>query len=137
MVVQILNKSTSHPKKAYEGDAGFDVQSCEDYVLKPGERHQFKLGIAVEVSKHEFILMSERSGMAINYGITSIGNIVDSNYRGEISIILVNLGDKEYEIKKGDRIGQLIIMKLGDQFLNVGTLSKSERGTSAHFSSGK
>lgn len=137
MIVQILNKKTKHPKKAYEGDAGFDVQSCEDHVLNPGERHQFKLGIAVEVGKFEFVLMSERSGMAIKYGVTSIGNIVDSNYRGEISIILVNLGNEPFEVKTGDRIGQLIVMKLGDQFLNVGTLSKSERGTSAHFSSGK
>lgn len=139
MRVHVLDKSTKHPYKAHRGDAGWDVLSCEDYVLQPGERHQFKLGVAIEVSEHEFVLMSERSGMAIKYGVTSIGNIVDSNYRGEISIILANLGQEPFEVKKGDRIGQLIVIKLGDgnSFLNVGTLSKSDRGTDAHYSSGK
>lgn len=137
MRVQVLNKLTRHPYKAHESDAGFDVQSCEDYVLKPGERHQFKLGVAIEVSKYEFVMMSERSGMAIKYGVYSIGNIIDSGYRGEISIILVNAGTEPFEVKVGDRIGQLIVIKLGEQYLNVGSLSKSDRGTGAHYSSGK
>lgn len=139
MRCNIINKSTRHPYQAHKGDAGWDVYSCEDYVLQPGERHQFKLGVALEVSDREFILMSERSGMAIKYGVHSIGNIIDSNYRGEISIILLNSGQEPYEIKKGDRIGQLMVMQLGNgnTYLNVGALSKSDRGTDAHYSSGK
>lgn len=139
MKCNVINKSTKHPYRAHNGDAGWDVLSCEDYVLQPGERHQFKLGVAIEVSPHEFILMSERSGMAINHGVHSIGNIVDSNYRGEISIILLNSGTEPFDVKKGDRIGQLIVIKLGENnsYLNVGTLSKTTRGTDAHYSSGK
>lgn len=137
MKMQMLNKTIRHPQKAYEGDAGFDVESLEDYVLQPGETHQFKLGFAIEVSKHEMVLMSERSGMAIKHSITSIGNIIDSNYRGEVSIILHNLGKLPYEIKKGDRIGQFIVLRLGEQYMNMGSLSKTDRGKSAHFSSGK
>lgn len=139
MRCNIIDKTTKHPYRAHDGDAGWDVLSCEDYVLQPGERHQFKLGVALEVSAHEFILVSERSGMAINYGVHSIGNIIDSNYRGEISIILLNSGSEPFEIKKGDRIGQLMVMQLGSNntYLNVDTLSKTERGTAAHYSSGK
>ncbi len=133
----MLNREIGHPKKAYKGDAGFDVQSLEDYVLQPGETHQFKLGFAMQVNEYEFVLMSERSGMAINHSITSIGNIIDSNYRGEVSIILHNLGKVPYEINKFDRIGQFMIMKLGEQFMNMGALDKSDRGTQAHTSSGK
>lgn len=136
MIVQIINKQTKHPYKAHESDAGYDVLACENYILKPGERHQFKLGIAIEVEKYEFVLMSERSGMAIKYGVHSIGNIIDSGYRGEISIILVNSGSEQYEVKLGDRIGQLIVIHLGNQFLNMGKLTVSDRGSGAHYSSG-
>lgn len=137
MKIKMLSKEIQHPKKAYRGDAGFDVQSLEDYVLQPGETHQFKLGFAMQVSEYEVVIMSERSGMAIKHSITSIGNVIDSNYRGEVSIILHNLGKEPYEINKFDRIGQFMIMRLGEQFINMGSLDKSDRGTNAHTSSGK
>jgi len=138
MQVKILNEKAIIPKKAYEGDAGFDVYSLEDKILKQGEFRQFKLGIAIEIPLNTVAIMSERSGMAMKFGITSIGNIIDSNYRGEISIILINLGPRNFEIKAGDRIGQIILSQLvRTDSIEVEELSDSERGERAHYSSGK
>jgi dUTP pyrophosphatase len=126
------------PTMAYQSDAGFDVYAIDNYYILRGTRKQIKLGISIEIEKDEVAIMSERSGMAINYGITSIGNIVDSGYRGEISIILLNTGEKDYEIKAGDKIGQIVVCKLGERKVEVvEELSDSERGEKAHNSSGK
>jgi len=125
------------PKKAYKNDAGFDVYAPYDIWLFKGEFKQIKLGFAVEINNNEVCIMSERSGMAINYGITSIGNIIDAGYRGEISIILLNTGQNDYYINKGNKIGQMLILQLGDQNIELkNELSATERDLRAHFSSG-
>lgn len=138
MKVKVLENGWSAPTIAYDSDAGFDVYSPIDIYLLRGTRKQIKLGISIEIKKDEVAIMSERSGMAINHGITSIGNIVDSGYRGEVSIILFNSGEKDYEIKAGDKIGQIVVCKLGERKIEVvEELSDSERGEKAHNSSGK
>jgi len=137
MRVKILENGKA-PTKAYDDDAGFDVYCPIDVIIPNGQRLQIKLGICIEIEKDEVAIMSERSGMAIKHGITSIGNIIDSGYRGEISIILFNSNIFSYDIKKGDKIGQIIIQKLGNQELNiVDKLYNSDRGEKAHYSSGK
>ena len=99
---------------------------------------QIKLGIACECDEDEYVKMSERSGQFIKFGIMGGGETIDSNYRGEISIMLYNSGKEIYEFMKGDRIGQMIIHKLGNQELEVvEELSDSQRGENAHYSSGK
>lgn len=125
------------PKAGREGDAGLDVYSPIDCVIPAGQRLQVKLGLALQIQPDEVCILSERSGMAIKHGLTSIGNVVDSNYRGEISIILLNSSDQDYHFIQGDRIGQLLIMKLGNRDVKVvQELDSSERGESAHYSSG-
>lgn len=137
MKLKKLRSDVVTPKSQRVGDAGLDVYSIEAKVLTPGERYQFKLGFAIELNPSEVCLMQERSGMAIKHGVESIGNVVDSNYRGEISIILMNNGQLPYEVNKGDRIGQMVILELGDRVIEeVEELSVSERGDSAHYSSG-
>lgn len=138
MKIKKLNEDIIIPTKANEGDAGFDIYSPINGLIAPSERLQIKLGLSCEVPNDEYIRMSERSGQAIKYGIKSIGNIIDAGYRGEISIILHNLGKETYYFLKGDRIGQMIIHKLGNQNLEVvQELSESQRGENAHYSSGK
>ena len=137
MKVKILEGGFA-PTIAYQSDAGFDVYSPTDnFIIRRG-RKQIKLGIAIEIEKDEVAIMSERSSQAINFGLTSIGNIVDSSYRGEISIILANTGDKDIEVKRGDKIGQIVVCKLGERKVEVvEELSETERGEKAHGSSGK
>jgi len=143
MLVKKLREDAIIPTIAYDDDAGFDVYAIEDDILYPGESRQYKLGIAIEIEIDEVAIISERSGMAIKYGITSIGNIIDSGYRGEISIILTNIvGDhdqrRRLSINKGDKIGQIVVCKLGSrEILEVDKLSNSIRGSKAHNSSGK
>ncbi len=131
-------KNVKSPTIAYKSDAGIDVYSPEDGFVEIHKTKQIKLGIAIQLHQDEVAIMSERSGMAIKYGITSIGNIIDSGYRGEISIILKNGSDLYYTYKKGDKIGQMIICKLGDRYIQeVKELSDTERGKKAHYSSGQ
>jgi len=83
----------------------------ESKILKPGEFHQFKLGFAIELPKYHFARIEGRSGNAIMSGIDTIGNIIDENYRGEISAILVNNSEYDFVVLKGDRIAQMVIQK--------------------------
>lgn len=137
MKIKKLFDNITTPTKAHVGDAGFDVYSPIDTIIYPKERKQIKLGFAIEIPEDEVCIMSERSGIAIKYGITSIGNVIDSNYRGECSLILYNGGDNIFDIRLGDRIGQMLIHKLGNQELEVvNELSDSDRGEKAHYSSG-
>ena len=125
------------PNKAYENDAGFDVYSPFDFWLFKGQIKQIKLGFAIEINQDEVCIMSERSGMAIHTGITSIGNVIDSGYRGEVSIILLNAGPQDYYVNKGNKIGQMLILKLGNQDIEeVDELTETDRGLKAHSSSG-
>lgn len=138
MLVQLLTPKSIAPKRARVGDAGLDVYSPISTSIRPGKREQIKLGIAVEVAEDEVVLMQERSGMAIKHGVRSLGNVIDSNYRGEISIILHNGGDQQFNILAGDRIGQMLVLKLGSSEVRVvpELSTNSERGTAAHYSSG-
>ena len=137
MYIKKIRQETILPTKAYNGDAGFDVYDPIGHYIKAGETRQIKLGFAMQIYENEVCIMSERSGMAIKYGLTSIGNVIDSGYRGEVSIILFNSGPSGVEFAKGDKIGQMLIMSLGDQYMReVDELAESERGDKAHNSSG-
>jgi dUTP pyrophosphatase len=137
MKVRLLSENAKIPTIAYKGDAGFDVYSPIELWIDPNKTKQIKLGIAIQIEEDEVAIMSERSGMAIKTGTTSIGNIIDSNYRGEISIIL-SVGDNGLQIDVGDKIGQIIVCKLGNREIEVvNELSESDRGEKAHNSSGK
>ncbi len=137
MKVKLLKKEAKAPFKKRFGDSAFDVYSCEDKMLLPGERYQFKLGIAVEVSSNYTVMVQERSGMALNHGVFTLGNIIDSNYRGEISAILLNTGAAPYEVKMGDRIAQLLVLPIFNSHVEtVDTLSNSDREAQGYGSSG-
>ena len=138
MQIKILNDDIKKPASSYAFDAGIDVFAPTSTIIEPGKVKQIKLGFAIEIMNNEVIVMSERSSQAIAFGITSIGNIIDAGYRGEVSIILFNSGEHTYCINKGDKIGQMLVLQLGDRKVEVvETLSDSDRGTNNHGSSGK
>lgn len=138
MKVVLLSPGARLPTKQHESDAGFDLYSPESFVLQPGQRYQVKLGIAIEIDKNEVALVQGRSSMAFNYGVTTIGNVIDSGYRGEISAIIINLSSNHIAVSQGDRVAQLLILKLGDQSIEVvDGLSKSDRGDNGTGSTGK
>lgn len=134
MKIKILEKNIITPTKGTEFSAGIDVYSPIDIELPAAgytsdlNTQKIKLGIAIEVEKDEVAIMSERSSMGVK-GVTSVGNIIDSDYRGEISIVLQNNGRTYWGAKKGDKIGQIVVCKLGNNNIEVvKELSETERG---------
>lgn len=142
MKVKILNKNINIPTKGTELSAGIDIYSPQDIKLLPFSSNsentlRVKLGIAIELEKDEVAIMSERSSMGAK-GITSIGNIIDADYRGEISIILQNNGGDIFYAEEGDKIGQIVVCKLGNTNIDiVDELSETKRGSGGFGSTGK
>lgn len=139
--MQINIKKTNHeaivPTYGREGDAGFDLYSLEDKELNPGERHTFKIGLAFEVPENRVLLIWDRSGLAVKHGLTTLAGVIDSNFRGEVGICLLNTSQENYKIKKGDRIAQGLIQPVEKiEFNQVNELSTTQRGDSWQASSG-
>ncbi len=130
MKVKLISPQAEHPKRIRKWDAGLSLRSLENKILSPGERWRFKLGIALEIERWYVALTQGRSGNAEKYWIETLGNVIDCNYRWEISVMLKNNWDKFFKIHSGDNIAQLLIMPvwLGD-LEKVDELSPSdERG---------
>lgn len=128
MKVKLLYKHILVPSKGSLYSAGLDVYSPVKFTLYNSQTIKIPLGIAIEIENDEVAIMSERSSMGKN-GITSVGNIIDADYRGEISIVLQNNNLLEQTFEEGDRIGQIVVCKLGNNKVElVEELSETERG---------
>ena len=126
------------PVYAHETDAGFDLNSCEDYVLKPSEKHIFTTGLTSEIPDGYFVVIKPRSGLAVKAGIDVLAGIIDSGYRGEWGVVLINLGAGAYEFKKGDKIAQGILLEYEKALLEeVKEISDSEREAKGFGSTGR
>lgn len=138
--LQQLDKDLPVPENAYVGDGAVDLRSTKDLVLKPFERALVPTGIAIELPLGYAALVVPRSGLAIKHGITLVNapGLIDSNYRGEIGAIIANMDPHEaFEIRRGDRIAQLMIIAVEQpEFVVVETLSETERGAGGFGSSG-
>ena len=99
------------PAYATGGAAGMDVLSAEDVVLAPGTRHAVATGFAVAIPEGYEIQVRPRSGLALKHGISlpNTPGTIDSDYRGELKVILINLGAEDFAIARGDRIAQLVL----------------------------
>ena len=120
--------------------AGFDLHSIEDYILKPMERKLIKTGLAFEIEEGYEVQIRPRSGLAYKHGITVLNSpgTVDADYRGEIMVLLINLGNEIFEIKKGDRIAQAVVASvIQAEFEEVSELSATKRGKGGFGSTGK
>ena len=125
------------PKYTHEGDAGMDLFSCEDYTLKAGERKIFPLGFQAEVPIGYVVHIWDKSGLASKHGIKTMAGVIDSSYRGEYMVVLLNTSDKDYEIKKGDKIAQAVITKVENpKIIEVDELSETSRGEGRFGSTG-
>ena len=112
----------THPKaKAPErvggsGAAGYDMYAAEDKIVAPGEVHAVSTGVTVTAFSEGWVaFVKERSGLAVKHKIRIGAGVVDPSYRGEIKIAFHNLGDKDYHIKTGDRIAQMVFVKIADE----------------------
>lgn len=138
--LQQLDKDLPVPSNAYVGDGAVDLRSTKNLVLAPFERALVPTGIAIELPVGYAALVVPRSGLALKHGITLVNapGLIDSNYRGEIGAIVANMDAREpFEIKRGDRIAQLMIVAVEQPaFEVVDELSETDRGAGGFGSSG-
>jgi dUTP pyrophosphatase len=135
--IKLLNEKSKTPSKN-SGDAGYDLYASEDAIIKPMERRLVKTGVSLEIPEGYYGHISDRSGMAYKKGAHCLGKIVDSTYRGEIGIIILNTDMYEQiKISTGDRIAQIIFKKHEEvEFVESEKLSETERSSGGYGSSG-
>jgi len=134
-----LSTNSKIPTKQTPGSAGYDLYSIEEEVLLPGEFKQIRTGLIVDMPDVIEGQIRPRSGLAAKFGITVLNSpgTIDSDYRGEIRVIMMNYGTKEFEIKVGDRIAQIVFSRVEKvRFSEVDEISTSERGTGGFGSTG-
>lgn len=127
------------PRYATTGSAGMDVLSAEQLSLKPGQRHAVATGLALAIPAGFEIQVRPRSGLALKHGITvpNTPGTIDSDYRGELKIILINLGDESFAIERGDRIAQLVLAPVVQAaWSEVDELDETTRGDGGFGSTG-
>lgn len=167
MVIKLkkLSGDAVLPTRATANDAGYDLYATEDYVLQPLERKLFKTNIAIAIPKGYYGRIAPRSGLAYKNGIDVLAGVIDSSYRNDVGVILINLNapelkqmelnltpmekvmqkvnekkivPKEFTIKKGDRIAQIIIEKChAAEWQEVESLDETERGQGGFGSTGQ
>ena len=127
------------PAYATEGAAGMDVVSAEDVTIEPGARHAVATGLAVAIPPGFEIQVRPRSGLALKHGITvpNTPGTIDSDYRGELKVILINHGDGPFEIHRGDRVAQLVLAPVTQAaWQEVDLLDETDRGEGGFGSTG-
>ena len=127
------------PAYATAGAAGMDVVSAEDVTLPSMARHAVATGLAIAIPAGFEVQVRPRSGLALKHGITlpNTPGTIDSDYRGELKVILVNLGAEPFEIKRGDRIAQLIVAPVQTaRMIEVEDLDETVRGAGGFGSTG-
>jgi len=128
------------PAYASSGAAGLDVVAAETLTLAPGQRHAVSTGFAIAIPEGYEVQVRPRSGLALKYGITCLNTpgTIDSDYRGEVKVILANLGDTDFEIVRGERIAQLVPAPVQRAiFTEVASLDETQRGAGGFGSTGR
>ncbi len=126
------------PKSSHSDDAGIDLYSVVSIEIKPNERVQVETGIAMQIPTGHVGLIWDKSGLSHNYGLKTLGGVIDSGYRGEILVGLINLGSETYKIEKGHKVAQMIIQeKVTAEIVETDDLENSARGEGGFGSTGK
>lgn len=142
ILIKVSSKNGNLPVYQTEGSAGADLKACldEPITLMPGERRLIPTGMRIELPEGVEAQIRARSGLSIKHGITMINGVgtVDSDYRGEWNVPMVNLGSEPYTIHNGDRIAQAVFARYERaEFTLVETVNETERGGGGFGSTGK
>ena len=143
MSIEIKIKKTHRdailPKYAHEGDGGMDLFSLENYLIKAGERKLIETGLQVEIPRGYEMQIRPKSGLTLKYGITVLNTpgTIDSGYRGDVGVIVINHDKEDYEVKKGQKIAQAVINKIERvSIIESENLSNTKRGEGGFGSTG-
>lgn len=133
----MLDEGAILPTRAHAQDAGLDLYSREDRVIFPGDSAIFDTGVHVALPAGTFGKLESKSGLNCKYDIVSCGGVIDSGYTGSIAVKLYNLGNREYMIRQGQKIVQMIVQPcLVPELEQVDRLSDTDRGNNGFGSSG-
>ena len=127
------------PSYAHKGDSGVDLYAAEDYTLKPMERKLVSTGIRIAIPHGYEAQVRPKSGLAVEHGISHANSVgtIDSGYRGEIKVPLINFSDRPYKIEKGKKIGQMVFAKVEEAvFEETDELDSTSRGEGGFGSTG-
>ena len=133
-------KGLPAPTYATGGAAGLDVVAAEELVLAPGQRHAVATGLSIAIPEGYEVQVRPRSGLALKHGITCLNTpgTIDHDYRGEVKVILANLGSEPFHVRRGERIAQLVpapVLKAA--FREVEALAETDRGAGGFGSTGQ
>lgn len=134
MIIKIKSLSGETPEYATEGSAGMDIKAYieEPVVILPGERSMIHTGLFMEIEPGYEVQIRARSGLALKNGICLANGIgtIDSDYRGEVCVILANYGSEAFTVNSGDRIAQMVVMKYEKaEIVSAEELAETERGS--------
>jgi dUTP pyrophosphatase len=136
--IKKISKEALLPKRALEGDAGMDLHSAEDRILNSGEKASIKTGLAIKIPQGYAGLIWDKSGISHKNGIKTLGRVFDSNYTGEWFIGLINLSKEPFEIKKGQKIAQVLFQKISlPEIELVEEIEKTNRSDNGFGSTGQ
>jgi dUTP pyrophosphatase len=126
------------PEYASDGAAGADLRASEALVIPPGGRAAVPTGLRLEIPPGRVGLVWPRSGLAVRHGIDTLAGVIDSDYRGELKVVLVNHGDEPFAIAPGDRVAQLLVQRVERAgFEAVAAVDASARGEAGFGSTGR
>jgi dUTP pyrophosphatase len=128
------------PSYATEGAAGLDVVAAEEVTLAPGQRQAVATGFAIAIPHGYEVQVRPRSGLALKYGITCLNTpgTIDEDYRGEVKVILANLGTEPFKVRRGERIAQLVpAVVTKAAFREMEILTETDRGAGGFGSTGR
>lgn len=141
MIVDVINDSGFPLTYATEGSIGLDLCACmssESRLIEPGRRFKFDTGIRISLPDGYGAFVQPRSGLGLHHGVVAQTGTIDRDYRGPIGVTLVNLGNEPYKVLHGDRIAQLVIVRVERAEIRVAeTLDDTERGERGFGSSGR
>lgn len=135
--VKRLHHEAVLPEQGKPGDAGYDLTAVKGGYLESWERADFGTGIAVAIPEGYVGYIKPRSGLALRAGIDVLGGVIDSGYRGEIRVILINVSDEDFDVSAGDRIAQLVVQPVAaPTYTEVYELPESVRAEGGFGSTG-
>jgi len=133
-----LNENAVAPTYAFKFDAGMDLYCLENISVEPNQRVQIGTGIAMEIPEGFVGLIWDKSGLSHKSGLKTVGGVVDSQYRGEIKVGMINLSNETYNFEAGQKIAQMLIQKVEQvDLMESDTLSETDRGEGGFGSTGK
>lgn len=135
--IELMNDDAVVPTKGSAGAAGYDLYAVSNVNLWQGHPFVVKTGLKMEIPDGYVGLIRDRSGLAAKFGVTTRAGVIDSDYRGEVGVVMVNEREGPYQVLKGERIAQILFVKCDDAKVSIGTVGATERGSGGFGSTGQ